>query len=45
MARPEEVAVQIALARRSRSAGFIGFCYQPVHTSELFTPLLEWLRK
>lgn len=39
MASSEELAVQIMLARQAGSAGFVGFAYQPGHTSELFAPL------
>lgn len=39
MASSEELAVQIMLARQAGSAGFVGFAYQPRHTSELFAPL------
>ena len=39
MEAAEELAVQIMLARQAGSAGFVGFAYQPNHTSELFTPL------
>ncbi|MFW6161229.1 MAG: glycoside hydrolase family 10 protein [Planctomycetota bacterium] len=43
MQRPEELAVQIALARRSGAQGFCGFCYWPGHTRKLFEPLDAWL--
>ena len=43
MNRSEELAVQIALARRCGAAGFLGFCYQPGHTTSLFAPLAGWL--
>ena len=43
MHRPEELAVQIAIARRYGAAGFVGFCYQPGHTTSLFEPLARWL--
>jgi uncharacterized lipoprotein YddW (UPF0748 family) len=43
MTRPAELAVQIALARRSGAAGFVGFCYTPEHTTGLFGPLQGWL--
>ena len=35
----EELAVQIMLARQAGAAGFVGFAYQPKHTSELFMSL------
>jgi uncharacterized lipoprotein YddW (UPF0748 family) len=35
----EELAVQIMLARQAGAAGFVGFAYQPSHTSALFMPL------
>ncbi len=34
-----ELAVQIMLARKAGAAGFVGFAYQPKHTTELFAPL------
>ena len=34
-----ELAVQIMLARQAGARGFVGFAYQPQHTSMLFTPL------
>ena len=43
MQTPAELAVQIALARQSGAAGFVGFCYQPKHTAMLFEPLAAWL--
>ena len=43
MNRPDQLAVQIAIARRTGAAGFIGFCYQPRDTASLFTPLAHWL--
>jgi hypothetical protein len=44
MHSPNELATQIALARRSGAEGFLGFAYQPTHTTSLFEPLREWLR-
>ena len=41
MRTTEELAVQIILARQAEAAGFVGFAYQPSHTSELFTPLKD----
>ena len=35
----EELAVQIMLARQAGAVGFVGFAYQPKHTSKLFSPL------
>lgn len=43
MTRPDQLAVQIALARRAGAAGFVGFCYTPEHTASLFEPLATWL--
>ncbi len=34
-----ELAVQIMLARQAGASGFVGFAYQPQHTSMLFKPL------
>lgn len=34
-----ELAVQIMLARQAGACGFVGFAYQPQHTSMLFKPL------
>lgn len=39
MKTAQELAVQIAIARKYGAAGFIGFAYQPGHTTQLFTPL------
>lgn len=39
MTSAAELAVQIMYARQAGAAGFIGFAYQPGHTTELFTPL------
>jgi uncharacterized lipoprotein YddW (UPF0748 family) len=39
MKTTEELALQIMLARQAGAAGFVGFAYQPLHTSELFMPL------
>jgi len=44
MHTPNEVATQVALARKAGADGFLGFAYQPTHTSSLFAPLNEWLR-
>ena len=41
METTEELAVQIMLARQAGAAGFVGFAYQPKHTSALFTPLKD----
>ena len=43
MKTPQELAVQIAIARQNGSAGFVCFCYTPKQTSALFAPLREWL--
>jgi uncharacterized lipoprotein YddW (UPF0748 family) len=39
METSSELAVQIMLARQAGSRGFVGFAYQPQHTSMLFEPL------
>ena len=44
MGTPAELAVQIAFARKSGAAGFIGFCYQPKHTTGLVAPLRQWMQ-
>jgi len=43
MRSPDEVAVQIALARQHGAVGFLGFCYTPERTSALFGPLKNWI--
>ena len=43
MRRPEELALQISLARRAGAAGFVGFAYNPHHTAQLFGPLRQWI--
>ncbi len=43
MSSPADLAVQIALARRSGAAGFLGFCYQPSGTASLFGPVKGWI--
>jgi len=44
MKRPAQLASHIALARQNGVAGFIGFCYTPDHTAQLFGPLREWFK-
>lgn len=44
MESPEQLAVQMAAARQSGAAGFLGFAYRPEHTSRLFAPLGAILR-
>lgn len=39
-----QVALHIVLARRAGAVGWVGFCYVPKQTSELFTPLIDWLK-
>jgi len=43
MNRSDKLAVQIAIARRTGARGFVGFCYQPGHTTSLIAPLADWL--
>ncbi len=43
MTGPDQLAVQIAIARRAGAAGFVGFCYTPKHTASLFGPLRGWI--
>jgi len=45
MKSPGELAVQIAMARRSGAQGFCGFCYTPGHTASLLTPLKAWMER
>jgi len=45
MEMPQQLALQIAVARRHGAAGFVGFCYQPRHTATLFEPLQGWLAR
>ncbi len=40
---PGHLALHIVLARQTGAAGFLGFCYQPQHTTTLFLPLQGWL--
>jgi len=45
MRTPAALAAQIALARRTGAAGFVGFCYTPKHTTSLFAPLKAWMER
>ncbi len=45
MRAPGELAVQVALARRSGAQGFCGFCYWPEHTVGLFAPVKAWAER
>lgn len=45
MQTPNELAVQIMLARQAGAAGFVGFAYQPKHTTSLFAPLENVLQR
>lgn len=43
MADPGQVLLQIMLARQQGAIGFVGFCYTPEHTAQLFRPLAHLL--
>ena len=45
MRSPAELAVQIAMARRSGAQGFNGFCYWPEHTTRLVAPIKAWMER
>ncbi len=39
MQAADELALQVMLARQAGAVGFVGFAYQPDHTTEFFAPL------